>query len=362
MAKSSSIYIGEAKMALAGKWQSALVACSVAIMVAMIPTFAEHFISQLTGHVNPGEYQTYEEYRKALTSSNISDSTYETLVMVINVVWTLLFAVPVMLACLVGIRQMHIEGKSPVDEMVSYIRTDRKELYRQIWNAMMKTLRLCVIPLALYVVFTMLQKFVDDYYAAERYESLASLSKMVFMIMLIYKSMEYIFISYIKKDNPDLEDEDVLSNSETLVKGNKLVVCKIAVRAALPIIPIVIGLFILFFFLAIGAMFGSIFVALFNDKMDLYSIFGYVGPVWYYVYVAIKVLILAYVLSRFLMACSVLYSELTNYAPKSSEDPDKEEPKDEQEKSEEENKGNGNAPEDIKLEPEIPYEQRYMPR
>ncbi|MBO4736357.1 MAG: hypothetical protein J5614_08170, partial [Paludibacteraceae bacterium] len=41
MAKSSSIYMGEGKMALSGKWESALSACMVAMAVTMAPSFLQ---------------------------------------------------------------------------------------------------------------------------------------------------------------------------------------------------------------------------------------------------------------------------------------------------------------------------------
>lgn len=361
MVKSSSIYIGQAKMALAGKWQSAMLACSVAILISMFPTFTTYIINHLSGTVNPGEFQTYEDYQQALTSS-LDMSGWNIFTIVFSFIWTLLMTTPVMLSCCVGIREMHISNKSAMDVMYLFFRENYVSLLKLMWKSALRILKWCGIPLALFLIFRLLQFLDDDYYASTRYASLASLSQFVFVILCAYKTLEYTVVSYLKNDNPDMADEDILEKSETLMKGNKMLMIKMAVRAVLPVIPIMIGLGFIFLFLVFGALFGSMVTLFVSGNMDtLYSAFDHIAPMWYYIGIALPILIFAFVISRFIMECSVLYSELIGYVPATEEEEKKDE-KSQEEQKEEEKKDGDKGPDEINLEPEIPYEQRYMPK
>ena len=53
MAKSSSIYMGEGKMALSGKWGSAFSACMVAMAVTMVPSFLQLLFIDTTTQTLP---------------------------------------------------------------------------------------------------------------------------------------------------------------------------------------------------------------------------------------------------------------------------------------------------------------------
>ena len=108
----------------------------------------------------------------------------------------------------------------------------------------------------------------------------------------------------------------------------------------------------------IGALFGGLAAA--GAGYDFFNL-----PAFLFVYMIIVLLLSAFIQTRTILPFSMLYSELTGYngnaqnnqeyTPTIVEAPDSEENK-ENTTNEEEKK------DDKKDEPEIPYEQRYMPR
>ena len=340
MAKSSSIYMGEGKMALSGKWGSALSACMVAMVVTMVPSFLQLFFIDTTTQSLP------------LSSATI-------LFYIISFAWAFCVSSPLLFACVVGLRQMHISNESPLDVMIEKFKNNIKRYIVLELKIALKILTYIAIPLAIYLIciFRNFMEY-DDLAQSSQYGGIASLSMMALVIIYIYKTFEFLFVPFVHNDNPNFTDKEIINKSSELSKGYKWTMFKITLRAALPAFVIFFVLIIAFIFVFIGALFGGLAAA--GAGYDFFNL-----PAFLFVYMIIVLLLSAFVQTRTILPFSMLYSELTGYNGKTQnsqentpaivETPDSEENK-ENTTNEEEKK------DDKKDEPEIPYEQRYMPR
>ncbi|MEE1082891.1 MAG: DUF975 family protein [Paludibacteraceae bacterium] len=340
MAKSSSIYMGEGKMALSGKWGSALSACMVAMVVTMVPSFLQLLFIDTTTQSLP------------LSSATI-------LFYIISFAWAFCVSSPLLFACVVGLRQMHISNESPLDVMIEKFKNNIKRYIVLELKIALKILTYIAIPLAIYLIciFRNFMEY-DDLTQSSQYGGIASLSMMALVIIYIYKTFEFLFVPFVHNDNPNFTDKEIINKSSELSKGYKWTMFKITLRAALPAFVIFFVLIIAFIFVFIGALFGGLAAA--GAGYDFFNL-----PAFLFVYMIIVLLLSAFVQTRTILPFSMLYSELTGYngnaqnnqeyTPTIVEAPDSEENK-ENTTNEEEKK------DDKKDEPEIPYEQRYMPR
>lgn len=340
MAKSSSIYMGEGKMALSGKWGSALSACMVAMAVTMVPSFLQLFFIDTTTQSLP------------LSSATI-------LFYIISFAWAFCVSSPLLFACVVGLRQMHISNESPLDVMIEKFKNNIKRYIVLELKIALRILTFIAIPLAIYLI-CVFKGFMEygDLAQSSQYGGIASLSMMALVIIYIYKTFEFLFIPFVHNDNPNFTDKEIINKSSELSKGYKWTMFKITLRAALPAFVIFFVLIIAFIFVFIGALFGGLAAA--GAGYDFFNL-----PAFLFVYMIIVLLLSAFIQTRTILPFSMLYSELTGYngnaqnnqeyTPTIVEAPDSEENK-ENTTNEEEKK------DDKKDEPEIPYEQRYMPR
>lgn len=350
MAKSSSIYMGEGKMALSGKWGSALSACMVAMAVTMVPSFLQSLIMDTTTQSLP------------LSSAKILFSIF-------SFAWGFCVAYPLLFACLIGLRQMHISDESPLDVMIEKFKNNIRRYIGFELKIALKILTYIGIPLAIYLI-CLFKGYMDygNLTPSSQYGGIASLNMFALVIIYIYKSLEFTFVPFIHNDNPDLTDNEILDKSALLSKGYKWTMIKIMLRAILPAFAIIFVLIIAFLFVYLGAAIGGL-VAL-GAGYDITelpnSTFGMMFSMTYaFVFLIIVLLFSGFVYTRMILPFSVLYSELTGYNDKTQnsqentpaivETPDSEENK-ENTTNEEEKK------DDKKDEPDIPYEQRYMPR
>lgn len=350
MAKSSSIYMGEGKMALSGKWESALSACMVVFFVAMIPTFAKFLLENDT--VEDVE-QLYE-----ISSTKIFLSLF-------SFIWSVFVLSPLSFACFIGLRQMHISDESPLDVMIKKIKKNYSKYIVLIFKVALRILVVTAIPLIIYTICIF--KYIMDYgnlAPSSQYEGIASLCSLTLFILFFYKVFEFTFVPFIQNDNPDLSDNEILDKSSKLSKGYKWTMFKIMLRAILPAFAIIFVLLIALFFVSFGTLIGGI--AAFSAGYDFSNFsFDSLGTTFIFIIILIMSLLYAFILTRTILPFSVLYSELIGYngnaqnnqenTPAIVETPDSEENK-ENTTNEEEKK------EDKKDEPEIPYEQRYMPK
>lgn len=341
MAKSSSIYMGEGKMALSGKWGSAFSACMVAMAVTMVPSFLQLLFIDTT-------------------TQSLSLSSATILFYIISFAWAFCVSSPLLFACVVGLRQMHISNESPLDVMIEKF---KKNISRYIVLELKIALRILVfiaIPLVIYLI-CIFKGFMEygDMNPSSQYGGIASLSMFALGIIYIYKTFEFIFVPFIHNDNPDLTDNEILDKSALLSKGYKWTMFKIMLRAILPAFAILIVLGIAFSFVLMGALIGGIAAA--GAGYDFSNLpASSFGMTFLFVYMIIVLLLAAFIQTRIILPYSVLYSELTGYennAQNSQENtpvvvPENVVVTDPEEKKEVEKKD----------EPEIPYEQRYMPK
>lgn len=346
MAKSSSIYMGEGKMALSGKWGSALSACMVAMAVTMVPSFLQLFLIDTTTQSLP------------LSSATI-------LFYIISFAWAFCVSSPLLFACVVGLRQMHISNESPLDVMIEKFKNNIKRYIVLELKIALKILTYIAIPLAIYLIciFKNFMEY-DDLAQSSQYGGIASLSMFALVIIYIYKTFEFLFVPFVHNDNPNFTDKEIINKSSELSKGYKWTMFKIMLRAILPAFAIIFVLFIALIFVSMGALIGGIAAA--GAGYDFTNLpASSFGLTFLFVYMIIVLLLSAFVQTRMILPFSVLYSELTGYddnaqnsqenTPAIVESSDSEENK-ENTTNEEEKK------EDKKDEPEIPYEQRYMPK
>lgn len=340
MAKSSSIYMGEGKMALSGKWGSALSACMVAMVVTMVPSFLQLLFIDTTTQSLP------------LSSATI-------LFYIISFAWAFCVSSPLLFACVVGLRQMHISNESPLDVMIEKFKNNIKRYIVLELKIALKILTYIAIPLAIYLIciFRNFMEY-DDLAQSSQYGGIASLSMMALVIIYIYKTFEFLFVPFVHNDNPNFTDKEIINKSSELSKGYKWTMFKITLRAALPAFVIFFVLIIAFIFVFIGALFGGLAAA--GAGYDFFNL-----PAFLFVYMIIVLLLSAFIQTRTILPFSMLYSELTGYNGNAQNNQEytpaivetsyskeiKENTMNEEEKKE-----------DKKDEPDIPYEQRYMPR
>lgn len=346
MAKSSSIYMGEGKMALSGKWVSALSACMVAMAVTMVPSFLQLLFIDTTTQSLP------------LSSATI-------LFYIISFAWAFCVSSPLLFACVVGLRQMHISNESPLDVMIEKFKNNIKRYIVLGLKIALKILTYIAIPLAIYLIciFKNFMEY-DDLAQSSQYGGIASLSMIALVIIYIYKTFEFLFVPFVHNDNPNFTDKEIINKSSELSKGYKWTMFKINLRAALPAFIIFFVLIIVFIFVFIGALFGGMVATSVGYDFSNLPTSSFVLT-FLFVYMIIVLLLSAFVQTRMILPFSVLYSELTGYddnaqnsqenTPANVEASDSEENK-ENTMNEEEKK------EKKKDEPEIPYEQRYMPK
>lgn len=350
MAKSSSIYMGEGKMALSGKWGSAFSACMVAMAVTMVPSFIEPLI------VDP-------------STQTFTSSSSKIFYFIFSLAWAFCVSYPLLFACIVGLRQMHISNESPLDAMIEKFKNNISRYIVLELKIALRILTFISIPLAIYLI-CLFKGYMEygDLTPSSQYGGIATLSMTALVIVYIYKSLEFTFVPFIHNDNPDMTDNDILNKSSQLSKGYKWTMFKIMLRAILPAFVIIFVLIIAFICVYLGLAIGGL-VALgagYNITDIPSSQFGMMlGMTYFFVFTIIILLFGGFIYTRMILPFSVLYSELTGYnnntqnsqenTPAIVESSDSEKNK-ENAKNEEEKK------EEKKDEPEIPYEQRYMPK
>ncbi|MEE0085165.1 MAG: DUF975 family protein [Paludibacteraceae bacterium] len=343
MAKSSSIYMGEGKMALSGKWGSAFSACMVAMAVTMVPSFLQLLFIDDTTQTLP------------LSATTI-------LFYILSFAWAFCVSSPLLFACVVGLRQMHISNESPLDVMIEKF---KKNISRYIVLELKIALRILVfiaIPLVIYLI-CIVKGFMEygDMNPSSQYGGIASLSMFALVIIYIYKTFEFIFVPFIHNDNPDLTDNEILDKSAMLSKGYKWTMFKIMLRAILPAFAILIVLGIAFSFVLMGALIGGIAAA--GAGYDFSNLpASSFGLTFLFIYMIIVLFLAAFIQTRMVLPFSVLYSELTGYNNNDQNDQGKTPVAVPENVIVTDPEENTNKEEEKKEEPEIPYEQRYMPR
>lgn len=343
MAKSSSIYMGEGKMALSGKWGSAFSACMVAMAVTMVPSFLQLLFIDTT-------------------TQSLSLSSATILFYIISFAWAFCVSSPLLFACVVGLRQMHISNESPLDVMIEKF---KKNISRYIVLELKIALRILVfiaIPLVIYLI-CIFKGFMEygDMNPSSQYGGIASLSMFALGIIYIYKTFEFIFVPFIHNDNPDLTDNEILDKSAMLSKGYKWTMFKIMLRAILPAFAILIVLGIAFSFVLMGALIGGIAAA--GAGYDFSNLpASSFGLTFLFIYMIIVLFLAAFIQTRMVLPFSVLYSELTGYNNNDQNDQGKTPVAVPENVIVTDPEENTNKKEEKKEEPEIPYEQRYMPR
>jgi hypothetical protein len=343
MAKSSSIYMGEGKMALSGKWGSAFSACMVAMAVTMVPSFLQLLFIDTT-------------------TQSLSLSSATILFYIISFAWAFCVSSPLLFACVVGLRQMHISNESPLDVMIEKF---KKNISRYIVLELKIALRILVfiaIPLVIYLI-CIFKGFMEygDMNPSSQYGGIASLSMFALGIIYIYKTFEFIFVPFIHNDNPDLTDNEILDKSAMLSKGYKWTMFKIMLRAILPAFAILIVLGIAFSFVFMGALIGGIAAA--GAGYDFSNLpASSFGLTFLFIYMIIVLFLAAFIQTRMVLPFSVLYSELTGYNNNDQNDQGKTPVAVPENVIVTDPEENTNKEEEKKEEPEIPYEQRYMPR
>lgn len=343
MAKSSSIYMGEGKMALSGKWGSAFSACMVAMAVTMVPSFLQLLFIDTT-------------------TQSLSLSSATILFYIISFAWAFCVSSPLLFACVVGLRQMHISNESPLDVMIEKF---KKNISRYIVLELKIALRILVfiaIPLVIYLI-CIFKGFMEygDMNPSSQYGGIASLSMFALGIIYIYKTFEFIFVPFIHNDNPDLTDNEILDKSAMLSKGYKWTMFKIMLRAILPAFAILIVLGIAFSFVLMGALIGGIAAA--GAGYDFSNLpASSFGLTFLFIYMIIVLFLAAFIQTRMVLPFSVLYSELTGYNNNDQNDQGKTPVAVPENVIVTDPEENTNKEEEKKEEPEIPYEQRYMPR
>lgn len=343
MAKSSSIYMGEGKMALSGKWGSAFSACMVALAVSMVPSFIQLLFIDPTTQTLPLSATTIFFY-------------------IFSLAWAFCVSSPLLFACVVGLRQMHISNESPLDVMIEKF---KKNISRYIVLELKIALRILVfiaIPLVIYLI-CIFKGFMEygDLNPSSQYGGIASLSMFALVIIYIYKILEFTFVPFIHNDNPDMTDNEILDKSALLSKGYKWTMFKIMLRAILPAFAILIVLGIAFSFVFMGALIGGIAAA--GAGYDFSNLpASSFGLTFLFIYMIIVLFLAAFIQTRTILPFSVLYSELTGYNNNDQNDQEKNPVAVPENVIVTDHEENTNKEEEKKEEPEIPYEQRYMPR
>ena len=330
-------------MALSGKWGSAFSACMVAMAVTMVPSFLQLLFIDTT-------------------TQSLSLSSATILFYIISFAWAFCVSSPLLFACVVGLRQMHISNESPLDVMIEKF---KKNISRYIVLELKIALRILVfiaIPLVIYLI-CIFKGFMEygDMNPSSQYGGIASLSMFALGIIYIYKTFEFIFVPFIHNDNPDLTDNEILDKSALLSKGYKWTMFKIMLRAILPAFAILIVLGIAFSFVLMGALIGGIAAA--GAGYDFSNLpASSFGLTFLFIYMIIVLFLAAFIQTRMVLPVSVLYSELTGYNNNDQNDQEKNPVAVPENVIVTDPEENTNKEEEKKEEPEIPYEQRYMPR
>ena len=328
-------------MALSGKWQKALIACFVAIGISIIPSFINTFLS----------YGNKFNYSDSYNELRISYG-------LVALVWSIFVNLPLTYSCTIGLRQMHIANEKPMDVMFDKFKQNWKRYIKLGIKVGLRIMAIIAIPLVLYV-FLFFSVFFSALFNIGSIDSIMGLPFLCIIACIVgyyYKYFEYIFVPFVVNDNPEMTDKEVLSKSSTLSKGQKWTMFKIYLRALIPVLLLFIIAFIVILvpiIIMIGgfAMFGtSNIFSLLNWNFILILIV---------VYLIAAILISSFVFLRTKLPLSVLYSELTGYNDKNDGPmtpvllPEDVSNTTTEEYAKEEEK---------KVEPEIPYEQRYMPK
>ena len=136
---------------------------------------------------------------------------------------------------------------------------------------------------------------------------------------------------------------------------------KIMLRAILPAFAILIVLGIAFSFVFMGALIGGIAAA--GAGYDFSNLpASSFGMTFLFIYMIIMLFLAAFIQTRMVLPFSVLYSELTGYNNNDQNDQEKTPVAVPENVVVTESEENTNKEEEKKEEPEIPYEQRYMPK
>lgn len=338
MAKSSSIYMGEAKMALSGKWKKALAASCTLIAVSTVPS--------LLGVLLPD-----------LLSS------------IISLIWAICVVAPLSFACVIALRQQHIADEIPFNVMIDKYKQNSKRYLFLVLKISLKILKAFAIPAVLFLI-CIVKSIIDfgDWRATTQYSDMAYLCMIAMFVVVAYKTLEYVFVPFICNENPDIADEEIIKKSSELTKDNKWTIVKIIIRALLPIFLISMVIYIpiiaLFFGALIGILAGNIApsfanILSYSDGLYGHSFFNVIFLVALF-FSCLGLLLSAFIQIRTTVPLSVLYSDLSGYNDRTEKtNPsdnncheelmviDSSEPSNDEEKKE---------------EPEIPYEQRYMPQ
>jgi hypothetical protein len=132
-------------------------------------------------------------------------------------------------------------------------------------------------------------------------------------------------------------------------------------RAILPAFAILIVLGIAFSFVVMGALIGGIAAA--GAGYDFSNLpASSFGMTFLFIYMIIVLFLAAFIQTRTILPFSVLYSELTGYNNNDQNDQEKTPVAVPENVIVTDPEENTNKEEEKKEEPEIPYEQRYMPR
>lgn len=352
MTKSSSIYMGEGKMALSGKWGIAMVASIVAMTISMLPSIIQN---------------VYAYFLKldAIASNNYSNvSATNGFLSIISIAWAICVTVPISYACIVGLRQMHIANEQPMDVMFEKFKQNWKKYICLGTKVALKILVVIAIPLGLYL-FSFFATLFGGAGTTLELMDFSFLCMIAIIVGCLYKYFEYIFAPFVCNDNPEMTDKEVLNKCSELTDGKKWLMFKIYLRAILP--AILYGIALIFVLGVILLIFvgGMIFSNAFNPSdLDSFNSLSNVTPssvlLFFSLYLISIVGLSAYVHLRTILPMSVLYSELTGSNDKVTKEsePIILLPEDGANTATEETA----KEEEKKAEPDIPYEQRYMPK
>lgn len=330
--------MGEAKMALSGKWKKALAASCTLFAISSAPS--------LLGIILP----------EALSS-------------LISLIWAICVVAPLSFACVIALRQQHIADEIPFNVMIDKYKQNSKRYLFLVLKISLKILKAFAIPAVLFLI-CIVKSIIDfgDWRATTQYSDMAYLCMLAMFVVVAYKTLEYVFVPFVCNENPEMADEEIIKKSSELTKDNKWTIVKIIVRALLPIFLISIVLYfpiIIFLGVAfIGILAGDIdplFTNIFSYSNSLYghpffNVF-FIGALFFS---CLGLLLSAFIQIRTTVPLSVLYSDLSGYNDRT----DKTNPTDNN--SHEElmviDSSEPSNDEEKKEEPEIPYEQRYMPQ
>ncbi len=323
-------------MALSGKWGKALLACFITNGITFLPTFIYIFLTLNSTLELPDSYE-----------ANLIDR-------LINLAWSIFVTLPLTYSCIIGLRQMHVANEQPKNVMFDKFKQNWIRYIKLGAKVALKILAIIAIPFVIYMI---------SIFSAGINSSIIGLSFLFILACLViyyYKFFEYIFVPVVANDNPEMTDKEILNKSSELTNGYKGTIFKIYLQGIIPALLI----YMLVGFVAIIALIIVIGeIAVTGEWNNFDSFQPYINDtltVFIFAYLITTILLFSYVFVRISLPLSVLYSELTGFNDKKNEGPitpvllpgngsnsTTEESAKEEEK---------------KVEPEIPYEQRYMPK